>query len=118
MVNNGNTFSHITVSTDDEDDIVIQAGIREDSTMAGDSSEPGAHVSDRGKPETTVDSEEAVRDGSTEAATRASRARDEPYHETRLEDLKGTPMPMIQKAIIAVAVVFVVGVVVYYSFLS
>lgn len=117
MVNKGNTFSHITVSTDDEDDVVIQAGIREEPVSADVSSDQETCAPGQNEPAPSVGSGSVADDDSTEEATPASHTREESYHETRLEDLKDIPMPVIQKVIILIAVVSIIGVVVYYNFM-
>ena len=51
------------------------------------------------------------------SAKRAASERPEPkddYHETTLEDLQGTPMPLTQIIVIVAAIVCIIGAVIYY----
>lgn len=122
------TFSHITVSADDDDDFVIQAGRR----RSPQAQEPRAAVSTK----KTVEESETLSDqdrsdSSTQKMVdervespeivpeKASQAtsKEDGYRATQLEDLKGAPMPTAQKVVIAVAALLVVGFAVYYIFL-
>lgn len=80
-------FSHITVTPDDEDDVVIHAGAP--AAPSGDGSAAGA----------------APERPSQEDAKERGTSRDEAFRETTIEDLEPSPMPAMQKAVIAVAVV-------------
>lgn len=103
-------FSHITVTADDEDDVVIEAGAR-----------PATPVAPREEPSAAVQAEAPVARRKPEpvAADEApeKRSKDDDYRETTIDDLKSTPMPLAQKIVLAVAAVAVVGIVVYYFFM-
>lgn len=114
-------FSHITVSADDDDDVVILAGARAASRPAVP--EPVSTP----KPDCAPDAEEAASAGvaADEAATgdpstgrsaEAARSSEETYREQRLEDLSGAPMPKAQKAVLATALLLIVGFAAYYFF--
>ena len=104
-------FSHITVSADDDDDVVIQAGARPSGSGARapePREEPAA-------PEPAPVAPEP--EPQEEPAPAAQPARDaKRYRETTAEDLEAEPMSAMQKAIIAVALAAVVGFVLYYLF--
>lgn len=119
-------FSHITVSTDDEDDLVIQAGARATSRSAPAASEPSPAEA----PSVTVPVEatapatsEPVAEGASEAEQGDAReaeaddvapASGVTGREDELKDLESTPMSPVQKAVLAVALLFVVGFAIYY----
>ena len=102
---NSKEFSHITVTADDDDDVVIQAGVVE---------EPAAEEPVEEAPlEEPVDepaAEEAAveKEGAGETADAAS------YHETTLDDLEATKMSTTQKVIIVVAVLGIVAFAAWY----
>ena len=133
-------FSHITVTSGEDDDVVIQAGVRAGSRPpadAPDAQEPAAE--DAGPAEAPAGDAEpakarfAVPDGGAQGArasgaassrgTQGARAARRPqeaagqedaYRETTLEDLEGSPMSNMQKAIVALALLLIVAAVVYY----
>ena len=84
-------FSHITVTPDDEDDVVIHAG----APAAPSGDEAAAEAAAGAAPERP----------SQEDAKERGTSRDEAFRETTIEDLEPSPMPAMQKAVIAVAVV-------------
>ena len=43
-----------------------------------------------------------------------SKPREDPYRETTLEDLKGSPAPLAQKIVIIAAIICIIGALVYY----
>ena len=119
-------FSHITVSTDDEDDLVIQAGARVTSrptpaaggparAEAPSASAPveaavpatGEPVADGASGAEQGDAREAEVDDAASASGVTGR-------EDELKDLESTPMSPVQKAVLAVALLFVVGFAIYY----
>ncbi len=131
MTGDAQKFSHISVASDDEDDVVIEAGApRSRSYREG---EPAAQPA--GDEATSAANKTAAADGgegpsespsraSTPAPERAAKA-DKParkasaparkgYEETTLEDLEGTKMSGMQKGIIAVALIGIVAFIVYY----
>lgn len=131
MTGDAQKFSHISVASDDEDDVVIEAGApRFRSYGEGESASQPA-----GDEATSAANKTAAADGgegpsespsraSTPAPERAAKA-DKParkasaparkgYEETTLEDLEGTKMSGMQKGIIAVALIGIVAFIVYY----
>lgn len=132
MTGDAQKFSHISVASDDEDDVVIEAGApRSRSYGEGESaSQPagGEAAGSAAATETTAadggeGSSEPPSRASTPAPERAAKA-DKPakasaparkgYEETTLEDLEGTKMSGMQKGIIAVALIGIVAFIVYY----
>lgn len=139
MTGDAQKFSHISVASDDEDDVVIEAGApRSRSYGEGESvSQPArdeapAHAA--ATEATAADGGEGLADrassgvasaerASTPAPERAAKA-DKPakasaparkgYEETTLEDLESTKMSGMQKGIIAVALIGIAAFIVYY----
>ena len=131
MTGDAQKFSHISVASDDEDDVVIEAGTpRFRSYGEGETAAQPA-----GDEATSAANKTAAADGgegpseppsraSTPAPERAAKA-DKParkasaparkgYEETTLEDLEGTKMSGMQKGIIAVALIGIAAFIVYY----
>lgn len=131
MTGDAQKFSHISVASDDEDDVVIEAG-----TPRFRSYGEGEHAAQpAGDEATSAANKTAAADGgegpsespsraSTPAPERAAKA-DKParktsaparkgYEETTLEDLEGTKMSGMQKGIIAVALIGIAAFIVYY----
>ena len=130
MTGDAQKFSHISVASDDEDDVVIEAGApRSRSYGEGESAARPA-----GDEATSAANKTAAADGgegpseppsraSTLAPERAAKA-DKPakasaparkgYEETTLEDLESTKMSGMQKGIIAVALIGIAAFIVYY----
>ena len=135
MTGDAQKFSHISVASDDEDDVVIEAGApRSRSYGEGESaSQPAAQPA--GDEATSAANKTAAADGgegpsespsraSAPAPERAAKA-DKParktsaparkgYEETTLADLEGTKMSGMQKGIIAVALIGIAAFIVYY----
>lgn len=130
MTGDAQKFSHISVASDDEDDVVIEAGTPRFRSY--EEGEPAAQPA--GDEATSAANKTAAVDGgegsseppsraSTPAPERAAKA-DKPakasaparkgYEETTLEDLEGTKMSGMQKGIIAVALIGIVAFIVYY----
>ena len=106
-------FSHITVTPDDEDDVVIQAGAR--PTRPADPA-PASPCEEEPAPEP----EPAAANGSStdeDARPKREKAGNEGYRETTMDDLKAAPMPLAQKVVLALAAVGVVAIVAWYLFL-
>ena len=111
-------FSHITVTTDDDDDVVIQAGARAVSRpvpvpvpepdCAPDAEEPAAAGA--------VADEAAPGNPSASRSDEEARSLEDDSREQRLEDLAGAPMPKAQKAVLATALLLIVGFAAYYFF--
>ncbi|NBJ66938.1 SURF2 Surfeit locus protein 2 [Adlercreutzia caecimuris] len=110
-------FSHITVGTDDDDDVVIQAGIAEATpepaaAEAGKAGEAPLEFEPEPEPADEPDSTAAA-----EPETPRKRlARDDGYRETTLSDIEGLKMSTTQKAVIVVALVGIAAFVAWYLF--
>ena len=136
MTGDAQKFSHISVASDDEDDVVIEAGAPRFRSYG--EGEPAAQPA--GDEATSAANKTAAAGGgegpsespsraSTPAPERAVKA-DKParrtsaparkgYEETTLEDLEGTKMSGMQKGIIAVALIGIAAFIVYYvAFMS
>ena len=131
MTGDAQKFSHISVASDDEDDVVIEAGAPRSRSYG--EGEPAAQPA--GDEATSAANKTAAAGGgegpsespsraSTPAPERAVKA-DKParrtsaparkgYEETTLEDLEGTKMSGMQKGIIAVALIGIAAFIVYY----
>lgn len=113
---NSKEFSHITVTADDDDDVVIQAGVVEEPARRGaveeapleePVDEPGAEEADDAVAE-AVEEAAVEKEGAGETADAVS------YHETTLDDLEATKMSTTQKVIIVVAVLGIVAFAAWY----
>ena len=137
MTGDAQKFSHISVASDDEDDVVIEAGApRSRSYGEGESAArpAGDKATSAANKTSVVDGGEGFADRasagaapaervSTPAPERAAKA-DKPatasasarkgYEETTLEDLESTKMSGMQKGIIAVALIGIAAFIVYY----
>lgn len=98
-------FSHITVTPDEDDDVVIQAGAR-----------PARPVAPTPRPD-PVPAAPSADEASAPEPVEATPSEDEGYRETTLDDLKAVPMPVAQKIVLALGVVGVIAVVAWYLFL-
>lgn len=131
MTGDAQKFSHISVASDDEDDVVIEAGTPRFRSYG--EGEPAAQPA--GDEATSAANKTAAADGGEGSSEPPSRAcapaperaakADKParkasaparkgYEETTLEDLEGTKMSGMQKGIIAVALIGIVAFIVYY----
>jgi hypothetical protein len=109
-------FKHIAVTAAEEDDFVIRAGV-------SDQHEPEPEPEEQEETE-SADSAEMVVDEKTEPeveskpkpapARKPAAKKKDTYHETTLEDLNSTQMPLAQKIVIAAAIVCIIGAVIYY----
>ena len=132
MTGDAQKFSHISVASDDEDDVVIEAGAPRSrsygegesaSQPAGDEALARAAATEATAADGGEGSSEPPSRASTPAPERAAKA-DKPakasaparkgYEETTLEDLEGTKMSGMQKGIIAVALIGIAAFIVYY----
>ena len=110
-------FSHITVGTDEDDDVIIQAGIAEAApepaaAEAGKAGEAPLEFEPEPEPADEPDSTAAA-----EPETPRKRpARDDGYRETTLSDIEGLKMSTTQKAVIVVALVGIAAFVAWYLF--
>ena len=131
MTGDAQKFSHISVASDDEDDVVIEAGApRSRSYGEGESASQPARDEAPSAANKTAAADggegpsESPSRASTPAPERAVKA-DKParktsaparkgYEETTLEDLESTKMSGMQKGIIAVALIGIAAFIVYY----
>lgn len=132
MTGDAQKFSHISVASDDEDDVVIEAGAPRFRSYGGGESaaqpagdEAAASAANK---MSVVDGGEGFVDRASEGAAPAERVSapapdraakaDKParkgYEETTLADLEDTKMSGMQKGIIAVALIGIVAFIVYY----
>ena len=133
MTGDAQKFSHISVASDDEDDVVIEAGApRSRSYGEGESASQLARDEALARAAATEAVEADGGEGPSESPSRASTPAperavkaDKParktsaparkgYEETTLEDLEGTKMSGMQKGIIAVALIGIAAFIVYY----
>ena len=137
MTGDAQKFSHISVASDDEDDVVIEAGAPRSRSYgegepaaqaAGDEATGSAAATEAAEADGGEGPSESPSRASTPAPERAAKA-DKPaktsaparkgYEETTLEDLEGTKMSGMQKGIIAVALIGIAAFIVYYvAFMS
>ena len=108
-------FSHIAVTSDDDDDFVIEAGtptVRPAANSAAGSDRAG--VASTAEP--TRPAQQSAPGPSADATARPQKPRKErdTYHETTLEDIESSKMPAAQKAVIALAVVGILAFVAWY----
>ena len=89
-------FSHITVSSDD-DEVVILAGAPREAEASSERTRRGEKLSEK--------------DGASEAPASSSKA-----HEDEAESLDAEPMPFTQKVVIAAAAVLIIAFIVYQVF--
>lgn len=96
-------FSHITVTSDDEDDVVIHAGAPV---------KPAPQVPVESTPAPAAEESPAPQQEPAQPTKKKSRRSDD-YRPTTAEDLASAPMSTTQKVVIAVAVVLFIAVVVW-----
>ena len=139
MTGDAQKFSHISVASDDEDDVVIEAGAPRfrsygegepaaqpagDEAAASAANKTAAIGGGEGLADRASSGVAPAERASTPAPERAAKA-DKParkasasarkgYEETTLEDLEGTKMSGMQKGIIAVALIGIAAFIVYY----
>ena len=123
MTGEAQKFSHISVASDDEDDVVIEAGApRFRSYGEGESAAQPAGdeaAASAANKTSVVDGGEGFADRASagaapERAVKADKPARKGYEETTLEDLESTKMSGMQKGIIAVALIGIVAFIVYY----
>lgn len=110
MADHGN-YSHIKVNAGEEEDIVIQAGqpaFRHDnSSQEGNKAVEGMDEPKGSSPEPHV--EEAPISESSQKPKK-----DDGYHPTTLEDIESYKAPLVQKIVIAVALIALVAFALWY----
>lgn len=116
MASDEKKFSHITVTSDD-DDVVIQAGVRSSDTAPDDEVVVDEVVEPQADNEAVPESSSTSRGDADETDRGDVAASDTSYRETTAEDLEVEPMSLMQKVIIGVALVAIVAFVAYYVFL-
>ena len=110
---NSKEFSHITVTADDDDDVVIQAGVVEEP--AAEEPVEEAPLEEPVDEPAAEEADDAVAEAVEEAAVEKEGAGDAAsYHETTLDDLEATKMSTTQKVIIVVAVLGIVAFAAWY----
>ena len=132
MTGDAQKFSHISVASDDEDDVVIEAGAprfrgygegESAAQPAGDEAAASAanktSVVDGGegfadRASAGAAPAERVSTPAPERAAKADKSARKGYEETTLADLEDTKMSGMQKGIIAVALIGIVAFIVYY----
>lgn len=118
-------FSHITVTSDDDDDVIIQAGIVEEAPAddgetvfeaAGEDEEARAVEAVEGDEVVAIEPapEPAVAPEPKAPATSAKPAKGDGYRETTLEDIQSSKMSSAQKVVIVVAIVGILAFVAWY----
>lgn len=116
-------FKHIQVTAAEEDEVII-AGVgapadsMEPTVGQAPKSEPMAQQppasqSSQVAPSPAQPERPATTSKPTKSSSKGVKKKDD-YHETTLEDLQGTPMPLAQKIVIIAAVVCIIGALVYY----
>lgn len=135
MVSSKRGFSHISVSADDEDDLVIEAGAPASCPEGGAGGAAWAGAGEAGgeapAPEPAAAQRDDAADGGgaadddgaagaaepeAEPAPRPARKADDAAYRTSLEDLQNSKMGGVQKAVIVVAAIALVAFAVYYLF--
>lgn len=132
MTGDAQKFSHISVASDDEDDVVIEAGAPRSRSYGEGESASQPSGDEAAASEVPIEAAEAAGgEGSSESPSRAftpaperaakagkpakaSAPARKGYEETTLEDLEGTKMSGMQKGIIAVALIGIAAFIVYY----
>lgn len=124
------TYSLISVNAGDDEEIVIQTGVRRQAgydrpepanEVAEDDAAPAAETAAYGEPDagdeaggSRIGADEAP-DGGNGSQPHSGKAR---YRETTQDDLNSVgPMSATQKAVIGCVLLFIVGFAVYYLFL-
>lgn len=108
-------FSHITVTPDDEDDVVIQAGARPARPAAPTPTAAPAPTA-AGADDAVVEPDDAATE-EPEAVEGEAPDEDGDCQGTTLDDLEAAPMPIAQKIVLALGAVAVIVVVAWYLFL-
>ena len=108
----GEGFKHITVTAPEDEDVVIHAGIADTELVL----EPAVTEAENVEvPEQPLPPELQDKPKSEPVPQpKATRKPKDDYHETTLEDLQGSPMPLMQKIVIVAAIVCIIGAVIYY----
>ena len=102
-------YSFITVDTDDDDDMVIQAGVpAAEPQLEVPPTRPTPEPMPASQPPSAASDQLASRP----AAKQPEKGKDA-YHETTLADLDSAPMGSTQKIIIGAAILAVIAFVVY-----
>lgn len=121
MAQDEKRFSHITVTpdtvSDEDDEFVIEAGVRAASDDAGvHSARPASEQEPGGKLKNGVGAGAKAKDAAKRDAVRDASDADERdgYRPTTVDDLKGASMSTMQKAIIGIALAGIIAAVVYY----
>ncbi len=115
--NDDGHFSHITVTPDDDADVIIEAGIRESHspTSVDDDESYGAGVhQDSEEPEGSGKSQDEGSGKSQDEGSGRSKDGGSDYHETTLADIEGSKMSTMQRVIVVAAIIVIVVFVIYF----
>lgn len=107
---NSKEFSHITVTADDDEDVVIQAGVVEE-TAAKDDDGAVEGIAEEAPAPPVRSAEVPVPEAKPQPQGKSG---DASCHETTLEDLEATKMSTTQKVIIVVALLGIVAFAAWY----
>lgn len=111
---NEREFSHITVSADEDDDIVIQAGIVETPADEPEAASPADEAPEPAKVEESVEASVVENIPTAKEAPATGPQVDDGYRETTLEDIESSKMTSVQKAVIVVALLGIVAFAVWF----
>lgn len=130
MTGDAQKYSHISVASDDEDDVVIEAGTPrfrsygegepaaqpagDETTSAANKTAAAAGGEGSSEPPSRASTPAPERAAKADKPAKASAPARKGYEETTLEDLEGTKMSGMQKGIIAVALIGIAAFIVYY----
>lgn len=105
-------FKHISVTAADEEDFVIHAG---SGSAPAPQPQPQPQAEARQETASDLASKQNPPASGVSAPTRqkADKSPRNDYQPTTLDDLKGKPMPAMQKIIIIAAVLCIIGAIVY-----
>ncbi len=116
-------FSHIKVTSSDQADEVIYAGVS--AQPKPDSPEQPEQSNEQAQSQQPAQGEEQAQGGKAAQPQQQAQAAqpkqpkrqkpaDDGYRETTLEDLKGTKAPLAQKLVIIAAIVLIIVAIAYY----
>lgn len=126
MASSNKGFSHISVSAEEEDDVVIQAGAyqvdeAQNAVSAADlGTAPNAdaqpEVEERAVSAATAAASSAASSDSVSEVRKQGAPKASGYQKTTLEDLENSKMSTRQKVIVVVAIIAVIAFAIYYLF--
>ena len=101
----GDGFKRIVVTPPEEDEVIVAGAV--EAPDAAPNPAPDAAPDDASDPAPLPASAPASRRPQPASA-------EEGYHETTLEDLEGTKMPLAQRIVIVAAIICIIGALIYY----